>query len=72
MNILYSARAAAEALSMGRTMLFREIKAGKLKPLQRNPKVLFHRDELERYAAALQHHVNGASQTQFSPEAFED
>jgi hypothetical protein len=53
MNILYDVRAAAAALSMGRTLLFREIKAGRIKPLRHHPKVVFHRDELERYAAAL-------------------
>lgn len=53
MNILYDVKAAAAALSMGRTRLFREIKTGAIRPLRHHPKVLFHRDELERYAAAL-------------------
>ena len=41
-RILYDVRAAAEALSMGRTLLFREIKSGHIKPLRHHPKVLFH------------------------------
>jgi hypothetical protein len=53
MNILFDIRAAAGALSMGRTRLFQEIKAGYITPLRHHPKVLFHRDELERYAASL-------------------
>ncbi len=53
MNILYNVREAAKALSMGRTRLFREIRDGQIEPLMRRPKVLFHRDELERYAKVL-------------------
>ena len=63
MKILFDARTAADALSMGRTRLFGEIKAGRIKPFTRHPKVLFHRDELERYAAALR---DGSVQIQTS------
>ncbi len=63
MNILYNVREAAKALSMGRTRLFREIRDGQIEPLMRRPKVLFHRDELERYAKVLRDKAKSLKET---------
>ena len=54
MNLLNDVKTTCRLLSMSRTYLYNEIKRGRLTPLKSGTKTVFHRDEIERYAAHLQ------------------
>lgn len=53
MNLLNDVKSTCRMLSISRTYLYSEIKRGRLTPLKCGTKTVFHRDELERYAAHL-------------------
>lgn len=53
MNLLNDVKTVCALLSISRTHLYEEIKRGRLSPVKSGNKTLFHRDELERYAASL-------------------
>lgn len=59
MNLLNDVKTTCQLLSMSRTHLYEEIKRGRLTPVKSGAKTLFHKAELERYAASLarsEHH----------------
>jgi excisionase family DNA binding protein len=53
MNLLNDVKTTCRLLSMSRTHLYEEIKRGRITPVKSGSKTLFHRAELERYAASL-------------------
>lgn len=53
MNLLNDVKTVCALLSVSRTHLYEEIKRGRITPVKSGNKTLFHRDELERYAANL-------------------
>lgn len=53
MNLLNDVKTTCQLLSIGRTHLYEEIKRGRIAPVKSGTKTLFHRKELERYAASL-------------------
>ena len=59
MNLLNDVKTTCQLLSMSRTHLYEEIKRGRIAPVKSGTKTLFHKTELERYAASLarsEHH----------------
>ena len=53
MNLLNDVKTTCRLLSMSRTHLYEEIKRGRITPVKSGRKTLFHRVEVERYAASL-------------------
>lgn len=51
-RLLLSRYRAAETLSISLPFLDREVRAGRIRPVRLGRRVLYHREELERYAAA--------------------
>lgn len=57
MNVLNSVRDTCRLLCMSRTALYAAVRDGRIKPLKQGARTLFHRDEIERYAASLPAHA---------------
>jgi excisionase family DNA binding protein len=53
MNVLNSVRDTCRFLCMSRTALYANVRSGRIRPVKQGSRTLFHRDEIERYAAQL-------------------
>lgn len=53
MNVLNSVRDTCRLLCMSRTALYGAVREGRIRPKKLGARTLFHRDEIERFAADL-------------------
>jgi excisionase family DNA binding protein len=53
MNILNDVKTTCELLSMSRSALYEAMASGLIHAVKNGRKTLFHRDEIERFAASL-------------------
>lgn len=53
MQLLNDVNSTAAALCMSRSSLYEAVRVGKISALRNGKRTLFHRDEIERFAASL-------------------
>lgn len=53
MQLLNDVEATCALLSIARTSLYAEVRAGRIATVKRGKRTFFHRDEIERYVASL-------------------
>lgn len=58
MQLLNDVETTCSILSIARTTLYAEVRAGRINLIKRGKRTFFHRDEIERYVAQLSQAVD--------------